>query len=31
MYTYIDGTRVRRDGEHEDGTPRFVKVQEGEK
>ena len=29
--TLPDGTRARRDGEHEDGEPRFVKVQEGEK
>ena len=27
-FTLPDGTRARRDGEHEDGTPRFVKVQE---
>ena len=26
-FTLPDGTRARRDGEHEDGTPRFVKVQ----
>lgn len=26
--TLLDGTRARRDGEHEDGTPRFVKVEE---
>ena len=30
-FTLPDGTRARRDGEHEDGEPRFVKVQEGEK
>lgn len=30
-FTLPDGTRARRDGEHEDGTPRFVKVREGEK
>ena len=30
-FTLPDGTRARRDGEHADGTPRFVKVQEGEK
>lgn len=30
-FTLPDGTRVRRDGEHEDGRPRFVKVREGEK
>ena len=29
--TLPDGTRARRDGEREDGEPRFVKVQEGEK
>lgn len=29
--TLPDGTRVRRDGEHADGAPRFVKVQVGEK
>lgn len=29
--TLPDGTRARRDGDHEDGTPRFVKVREGEK
>ena len=26
-FTLPDGTRARRDGEHEDGTPRFVKVE----
>ena len=30
-FTLPDGTRARRDGEREDGEPRFVKVQEGEK
>ena len=30
-FTLPDGTRARRDGEHEDGTPRFVKVGEEEK
>ncbi len=30
-FTLPDGTRARRDGEHADGTPRFVKVREGEK
>mgnify|MGYP007131911221 CR=1 FL=1 len=30
-FTLPDGTRARRDGEHEDGTPRFVKAGEGEK
>ena len=25
--TLPDGTRARRDGEHEDGTPRFIKVE----
>ena len=30
-FTLPDGTRARRDGWHEDNTPRFVKVQEGEK
>ena len=29
--TLPDGTRARRAGDHEDGTPRFVKVREGEK
>ena len=29
--TLPDGTRIRRDGDRPDGTPRFVKVQEGEK
>lgn len=29
--TLPDGTRVRRDGNYEDGTPRFVKVQKEEK
>lgn len=29
--TLPDGTRVRRDGDRPDGTPRFVKVQEEEK
>ena len=28
-FTLPDGTRARRDGQHEDGTPRFIK--EGEK
>ena len=27
----LDGARARRDGEHEDGTPRFFKVGEEEK
>lgn len=27
-FTLPDGTRARRDGNHEDGTPRFVKVRE---
>ena len=26
-FTLPDGTRARRDGEHADGTPRFVKVE----
>ena len=26
-FTLPDGTRARCDGEHEDGTPRFVKVE----
>lgn len=30
-FTLPDGTRVRRDGEHEDGTPRFIQAQEEEK
>lgn len=30
-FTLPDGTRARRDGKREDGTPRFVKAQEGEK
>ena len=30
-FTLPDGTRARRDGEHADGTPRFVKVREEEK
>lgn len=30
-FTLPDGTRARRDGEHENGEPRFVKTQEGEK
>ena len=30
-FTLPDGTRARRAGDHEDGTPRFVKVREGEK
>lgn len=30
-FTFPDGTRARRDGDHEDGRPRFVKVREGEK
>lgn len=30
-FTLPDGTRVRRDGERADGTPRFVKVWEEEK
>lgn len=30
-FTLSDGTRVRRDGKHEDGTPRFIQAQEGEK
>lgn len=30
-FTLPDGTRARRDGKYADGTPRFVKVQEGEK
>ena len=29
--TLPDGTRASRAGDHEDGTPRFVKVREGEK
>ena len=29
--TLLDGTRARRDGKHEDGTPRFIQAQEGEK
>ena len=29
-FTLPDGTRARRDGEHEDGTPRFVKVEDGQ-
>lgn len=27
-FTLPDGTRARRDGKHEDGTPRFIKTQE---
>lgn len=30
-FTLPDGTRARRDGDHPDGKPRFVKTQEGEK
>ena len=30
-FTLPDGTRARRDGWHEDNTPRFVKAGEGEK
>lgn len=30
-FTLPDGTRARRDGNCEDGRPRFVKVREGEK
>ncbi|WP_139343222.1 hypothetical protein [Fictibacillus arsenicus] len=30
-FTLPDGTRARRDGNHGDGTPRFVKVREVEK
>ena len=30
-FTLPDGTRARRDGDHADGKPRFVKVREGEK
>ena len=30
-FTLPDGTRVRRDGEYENGEPRFVKVREEEK
>lgn len=30
-FTLPDGTRARRDGKHEDGTPRFIQAQEGEK
>ena len=29
-FTLPDGTRARRDGNHEDGTHRFVKVGEGD-
>ena len=29
-FTLPDGTRARRDGDHEDGTPRFIKVQEAQ-
>lgn len=30
-FTLPDGIRARRDGEHADGRPRFIKVREGEK
>ena len=30
-FTLPDGTRARRDGDHANGKPRFIKVQEGEK
>ena len=30
-FTLPDGTRARRDGKHDDGTPRFIQAQEGEK
>lgn len=29
-FTLPDGTRARRNGEHADGAPRFIKVREGE-